>query len=70
MRAVLSRRIDLIIAALVTGGAAVVAAKTGLLAKLGILLAKGGKVFVKGGVIVVAAVGAFLRRILGRKSAT
>ena len=58
------------LAGLVGGGAAVAAAKTGLLAKLGILLAKGGKAIIVGFVVVIAAVGSFLKRIFGGQQAT
>ncbi|MEM9586393.1 MAG: DUF2167 domain-containing protein [Planctomycetota bacterium] len=53
------------LAGLVAGGAAVAAAKTGLLAKLGLLLAKGGKAVIVGIVVVLAGVGSFFKKLLG-----
>ena len=50
---------------LVAGGVAVAAAKTGLLAKLGLILAKGGKAIVVGIIAVVAGIGSFLKRLVG-----
>lgn len=50
------------LAALVLGGAGAVAAKTGLLAKLGLLLAKGWKLIV----IAFIAVGSFLKKLLNK----
>lgn len=55
------------LAALVTGGAAAVAFKTGLLAKLGIFLAKAWKIVAVAAVAVFAAIGRLLG--LGKKSA-
>ena len=52
--------------ALITGGAAAVALKTGLLAKLGVLLAKGGKVIVLG----IAAVGGGIAKVFGGRKQT
>ncbi len=51
------------LAALITGGAAAVAIKSGFLPKL-------IKVVIAGGIAVVAAVGAVFRRILGRRDST
>ena len=50
---------------LIAGGAAVGAAKTGLLAKLGLLLAKGGKAIVVGLVAVVAGIGSVFKNLFG-----
>ena len=50
---------------LIAGGAAVGAAKTGLLAKLGLLLAKGGKAVVVGLLAVVAGVGSVFKNLFG-----
>ncbi|QDT37039.1 DUF2167 domain-containing protein [Stratiformator vulcanicus] len=49
---------------LITGGAFVAAAKTGLLAKLGMLLAKGGKAIV----FVILAIGAGIYKLFGGRS--
>lgn len=53
------------LAALVTGGAIAVAAKTGLLAKLGILLAKAWKLVVIGVAAVAAAIGKVIKTLTG-----
>ena len=50
---------------LVAGGAAVAAAKTGLLAKLGLILAKGGKAVILGVVAVFAGLGSFIKKMFG-----
>ena len=50
---------------LVAGGAVVAAAKTGLLAKLGLILAKGGKAIILGIVAVFAGLGSFLKKLFG-----
>jgi uncharacterized membrane-anchored protein len=55
------------LAALVAGGGVALAAKTGLLGKLGLLLAKGGKAIVLGVIAVVGVVGSFFKKIFGRK---
>ncbi len=53
------------LAGLVAGGAAVAAAKTGLLAKLGLLLAKGGKAVILGIVLFFGAIGSLFKRMIG-----
>ncbi len=53
------------LSALVAGGGVALAAKSGLLAKLGILLAKGGKAIIVGIVVFFGAIGSFLKRMLG-----
>lgn len=50
---------------LVAGGATAIAAKTGVLAKLGVLLAKGGKAIIIGMLVLGAGVLSFLRRLFG-----
>jgi len=55
---------------LVAGGAAVAAAKTGLLAKLGVLFAKGGKAIILGIVVFFGAIGSFLKKLLGGGQST
>jgi len=54
------------LAALVVGGAGVLAAKAGLFAKLGVLLAKAGKAIVLGIVALGAGIVKFWKKILGR----
>lgn len=58
------------LAGLVAGGGAVVAAKTGLLAKLGLIFAKGGKAIIIGVIVLFATVGSFLKRLIFGESAT
>lgn len=55
------------LAALVAGGGVALAAKTGILAKLGLLLAKGGKLIIVGVVAVIGVMGSFLKRLFGKK---
>jgi uncharacterized membrane-anchored protein len=55
------------LAALVAGGGVALAAKTGLLAKLGLVLAKGGKAIILGIVAVGAGIANFVKRIFGKK---
>lgn len=55
------------LAALVAGGGVALAAKTGLLAKLGLVLAKGGKAIILGIVAVGAGIANFFKRIFGKK---
>jgi uncharacterized membrane-anchored protein len=55
------------LAALVTGGAGVAAAKLGLFAWLFKFLAKGGKAAIAAGVAAVAGLRAFFARLFGRK---
>jgi uncharacterized membrane-anchored protein len=55
------------LAALVAGGGVAVAAKTGLLSKLGILLAKMGKLIIVGIIAVGAAISKLFSAIFGRK---
>lgn len=50
---------------LVAGGVAIAAAKTGLLAKLGLLLAKGGKVIALVVIGLVAGLGSFVKKLFG-----
>lgn len=52
--------------ALIVGGGAAVAAKTGLLAWIGLMLAKGGKAVWAGIIAVFAGIWAGLRRLFGR----
>ena len=54
------------LAALVVGGAGVVAAKAGLFSKLGVLLAKGGKLIVAAVVALGAAIAKLWKRIVGK----
>lgn len=58
------------LAGLVAGGGVVAAAKTGLLAKIGLLLAKGGKGLIIAVVVVFATIGSFLKRLISGESAT
>src|SRR5690606_14754128 len=58
------------LAGLVAGGGVVAAAKTGLLAKLGLILAKGGKAVIVGIILVFATLGSFLKRLVFGESAT
>lgn len=53
------------LAGLVAGGATIAAAKTGLLAKLGVLIAKGGKAIIVGIVVFFGAIGSFFKKLLG-----
>lgn len=55
------------LAALVAGGGVALAAKSGLLGKLGVLLAKGGKAVIVGVVAIVGGIASVVKRILGRK---
>ena len=55
------------LAALVAGGGVALAAKSGLLAKLGLILAKGGKAVVLGVVAVIGVVGSFFKKLFGKK---
>lgn len=55
------------LAALVAGGGVALAAKSGLLSKLGVLLAKGGKLIIVGAVAVVGGIASVLKRIFGKK---
>jgi uncharacterized membrane-anchored protein len=55
------------LAALVAGGGVALAAKTGLLAKLGLVLAKGGKAIILGIVAVGAGIANFFKRVFGKK---
>ena len=52
--------------ALIAGGGAAIAAKTGLLAALGKLIAKGGKAIFAAIAVAVAAVGRVFKRLFGR----
>jgi uncharacterized membrane-anchored protein len=54
---------------LITGGAALAAAKSGLLAKLGLVIAKAGKAIVVGILALAAGIWKVVTRIFGRKSA-
>ncbi len=56
------------LAALVAGGGVALAAKSGLLAKLGMMLAKGGKLVIVAVVGIGAAVANFFKRIFGKKN--
>jgi uncharacterized membrane-anchored protein len=53
---------------LITGGAAIAAAKTGLLAKLGVMFAKFAKPIIVGAITVGAAIWKFIGRLFGAKS--
>lgn len=54
------------LAALVVGGAGAVAAKTGLLAKLGVLLVKGGKAIIFVFVAIFAGIARFFKKLVGK----
>jgi uncharacterized membrane-anchored protein len=58
------------LAGLVAGGAAVVAAKTGLFAKLGLLLAKSGKAIVVAILVFGAGIWSILKKIVGARSSS
>jgi uncharacterized membrane-anchored protein len=53
---------------LIAGGSLVAAAKTGLLAKLGLLIAKGGKAIIVGVVALLAGIGALVKKLFGGHS--
>lgn len=55
------------LAALVAGGGVALAAKAGLLSKLGLILAKGGKAVILGVVAVVGAVASGFKKLFGKK---
>ncbi|HEY4221981.1 MAG TPA: DUF2167 domain-containing protein [Myxococcota bacterium] len=55
------------LAALVAGGGVALAAKSGLLAKLGVLVAKGGKAIFLALAAAAGAVGKFFQRLFGKK---
>jgi len=55
------------LAALVAGGGVALAAKSGLLAKLGLLLAKGGKAVIVGIVAIGAGIANVFKRVFGKK---
>lgn len=55
------------LAALVAGGGVALAAKTGILSKLGLLLAKGGKAVIIGVIAIVGALATGLKKLFGRK---
>ena len=56
------------LAALVAGGGLALAAKSGLLAKLGLLVAKGGKLVVLAALAVVGVVASLFKKITGRSA--
>lgn len=58
------------LAGLVAGGGVVAAAKTGLLAKIGLILAKGGKGLIIGLIVLFATLGSFFKRLIFGESAT
>lgn len=58
------------LAGLIGGGALAVAAKSGLLAKLGLLFAKGGKVIILVIIAVLAGIGSIFKKIVGGRSAS
>jgi uncharacterized membrane-anchored protein len=55
------------LAALVAGGGVALAAKSGLLAKLGLFLAKGAKLVIFGVAALAAAIGNFFKKLFGKK---
>ena len=50
---------------LIAGGGMVAAAKTGLLAKIGLLFAKGGKAIIIGVIVFFGAIASFIKRLFG-----
>ncbi len=58
------------LAGLVAGGGVVAAAKTGLLAKIGLILAKGGKGLIIGLIVLFATLGSFFKRLIFGEAAT
>lgn len=54
------------LAALIAGGGVALAAKTGLLSKLGLLVAKGGKLIIIGVIGVFGAIGTAFKKFFGR----
>jgi uncharacterized membrane-anchored protein len=55
------------LAALVAGGGVALAAKSGILAKLGLILAKGGKAVIIGVIAVFGAIASAVKRLFGRR---
>ena len=53
------------LAGLIAGGATLVAAKTGLLAKFGVILAKSGKAIIVGILVLGATIWTFIKRLFG-----
>jgi uncharacterized membrane-anchored protein len=53
------------LAGLIGGGATLIAAKTGLLAKLGVILAKGGKAIIVGILVLGATIWTVIKRVFG-----
>ena len=56
------------LAALIAGGGVALAAKTGILSKLGLFIAKGGKALIVGVIALVGAIGAGLKKLFGRNT--
>lgn len=55
------------LAALVAGGGVALAAKSGLLSKIGLIVAKGGKAVIVGVIAVIGGVASVFKKIFGRK---